>query len=327
MATAAPPVTFADVREAAARLQGIAHRTPVLTSRTLNALVGAEVFIKAENFQRIGAFKFRGAYNAAAQLPPDRLARGIAAYSSGNHAQAVALAARELGTTAVILMPEDAPRSKREATAGYGAEVVTYDRYTEDRTALGHALAEDRGLALIPPYDHPHVIAGQGTAALELLEETGPLDALLVPVGGGGLIAGSATAAKALHPGTRVIGVEPEAGDDTKRSLEAGTRVTVPVPRTIADGQALATPGEITFPLNQRLVDAVALVSDAEIVTAMRFAFERLKIVLEPSGATPLAALLAGRVDSPPRRIGVIASGGNIDVDRFTALTGRPDLG
>ncbi|WP_225811188.1 threo-3-hydroxy-L-aspartate ammonia-lyase [Streptomyces spinosus] len=327
MATAAPPVTFADVREAAARLQGIAHRTPVLTSRTLNALVGAEVFIKAENFQRIGAFKFRGAYNAAAQLPPDRLARGIAAYSSGNHAQAVALAARELGTTAVILMPEDAPRSKREATAGYGAEVVTYDRYTEDRTALGHALAEDRGLDLIPPYDHPHVIAGQGTAALELLEETGPLDALLVPVGGGGLIAGSATAAKALHPGTRVIGVEPEAGDDTKRSLEAGTRVTVPVPRTIADGQALATPGEITFPLNQRLVDAVALVSDAEIVTAMRFAFERLKIVLEPSGATPLAALLAGRIDSPPRRIGVIASGGNIDVDRFTALTGRPDLG
>ncbi|MET8563726.1 threo-3-hydroxy-L-aspartate ammonia-lyase [Streptomyces flaveolus] len=327
MTATAPPVTFADVREAAARLEGIAHRTPVLTSRTLDSLVGAEVFIKAENFQRIGAFKFRGAYNAAAQLPPDQLAKGIAAYSSGNHAQAVALAARELGTTAVILMPEDAPRSKREATAGYGAEVVTYDRYTQDRTALGHALAEDRGLALIPPYDHPHVIAGQGTAALELLQETGPLDALLVPVGGGGLIAGSATAATALHPGIRVIGVEPEAGDDTKRSLEAGTRVTVPVPRTIADGQALATPGEITFPLNQRLVDAIALVSDAEIVTAMRFAFERLKIVLEPSGATPLAALLAGRVADPPRRIGVIASGGNIDVDRFTTLTGRPDRG
>ncbi|MBG7696948.1 threo-3-hydroxy-L-aspartate ammonia-lyase [Streptomyces sp. MC1] len=327
MAATAPPVTFADVREAAARLEGIAHRTPVLTSRTLDSLVGAEVFIKAENFQRIGAFKFRGAYNAAAQLPPDQLAKGIAAYSSGNHAQAVALAARELGTTAVILMPEDAPRSKREATAGYRAEVVTYDRYTQDRTALGHALAEDRGLALIPPYDHPHVIAGQGTAALELLQETGPLDALLVPVGGGGLIAGSATAATALHPGIRVIGVEPEAGDDTKRSLEAGTRVTVPVPRTIADGQALATPGEITFPLNQRLVDAIALVSDAEIVTAMRFAFERLKIVLEPSGATPLAALLAGRVENPPRRIGIIASGGNIDVDRFTTLTARPDRG
>jgi threonine dehydratase len=317
---AEPPVSFADVREAAARLEGIVHRTPVLTSRTLNLRVGAEVFIKAENFQRIGAFKFRGAYNAAAQLPPDQLAKGIAAYSSGNHAQATALAARELGTSAVILMPQDAPRSKLEATAGYGAEIVTYDRYTQDRTALGHALAADRGLALIPPYDHPHVIAGQGTAALELLQETGPLDALLVPVGGGGLIAGSATAATALHPGIRVIGVEPEAGDDTKRSLESGARVTIPVPRTIADGQALATPGEITFPVNQRLVDSIALVSDAEIVTAMRFAFERLKIVLEPSGATPLAALLAGRVGNLPRRIGIIASGGNIDVDRFTAL-------
>ncbi|MFF4710579.1 threo-3-hydroxy-L-aspartate ammonia-lyase [Streptomyces eurythermus] len=319
---AAPPLTFADVREAAARLQDVAHRTPVLTSRTLDSLVGAEVFIKAENFQRIGAFKFRGAYNAIAQLPPEQLAKGVAAYSSGNHAQATALAARELGTHAVILMPEDAPRSKREATAGYGAEVVTYDRYTEDRTALGHALAEDRGLALIPPYDHPHVMAGQGTAALELLEETGPLDALVVPVGGGGLIAGSATAATALHPGIRIIGVEPEAGDDTRRSLAAGTRVTIPVPRTIADGQALATPGELTFPLNQRLVEAIAVVTDAEIVTAMRFAFERLKIVLEPSGATPLAALLAGRVDRLPRRIGVIASGGNIDAARFTALVG-----
>ncbi|GAA1500233.1 threo-3-hydroxy-L-aspartate ammonia-lyase [Streptomyces bangladeshensis] len=327
MATAALPVSFADVREAAARLRGIAHRTPVLTSRTLDSLVGAEVFIKAENVQRMGAFKFRGAYNAIAQLPPEQRAKGIAAYSSGNHAQATALAARELGTTAVILMPEDAPRSKREATAGYGAEVVTYDRYTQDRAALAHALAEDRGLTLIPPYDHPHVIAGQGTAALELLEETGPLDALLVPVGGGGLIAGSATAATALHPGIRVIGVEPEAGDDTKRSLEAGTRVTVPVPRTIADGQALATPGEITFPINQRLVDSIALVSDDEIRTAMRFAFERLKTVLEPSGATPLAALLAGRVENPPRRIGVIASGGNIDVDRFIALTQRPERG
>ncbi|UFR06302.1 threo-3-hydroxy-L-aspartate ammonia-lyase [Streptomyces sp. Go40/10] len=327
MATAAPPVSFADVREAAARLRGIAHRTPVLTSRTLDSLVGAEVFIKAENHQRMGAFKFRGAYNAIARLTAEQRAQGIAAYSSGNHAQATALAARELGTTAVIVMPEDAPRSKLAATLGYGAEVVTYDRYTQDRSALAHALAEERGLTLIPPYDHPDVIAGQGTAALELLEETGPLDALLVPVGGGGLIAGSATAATALHPGIRVIGVEPEAGDDTKRSLEAGARVTVPVPRTIADGQALDTPGEITFPINQRLVDSIALVSDAEIVTAMRFAFERLKTVLEPSGATPLAALLAGRVENPPRRIGVIASGGNIDVDRFAALTQRPERG
>ncbi|MFF8401583.1 threo-3-hydroxy-L-aspartate ammonia-lyase [Streptomyces sp. NPDC015684] len=316
---AALPVTFDDIREAAVRLDGVAHRTPVLTSRTLDARVGAEVFIKCENFQRVGAFKIRGAYNAAAQLSPRQLVKGIAAYSSGNHAQATALAARELGTSAVILMPEDAPRSKREATAGYGAEIVTYDRYTEDRTALGEALAAERGLALIPPYDHPHVIAGQGTAALELLDETGPLDALLVPVGGGGLIAGSAVAAKALHPRVRVVGVEPEAGDDTKRSLESGARVTVPVPRTIADGQAVPTPGEITFTINQRLVDAITLVTDEEIIGAMRFAFERLKIVLEPSGATALAALLAGRLDLPPR-IGVIASGGNIDAERFSRL-------
>ncbi|MFF3636725.1 threo-3-hydroxy-L-aspartate ammonia-lyase [Streptomyces sp. NPDC002250] len=320
---AASPVSFDDVREAAARLRGIAHRTPVLTSRTLNSAVDAEVFVKCENFQRVGAFKFRGAYNAAARLSPGQLAKGIAAYSSGNHAQATALAARELGTSAVILMPEDAPRSKLAATAGYGAEVVTYDRYAQDRTALGEALAEDRGLALIPPYDHPDVIAGQGTAALELLEETGELDALLVPVGGGGLIAGSATAAKALHPGIRVIGVEPEAGDDTRLSLASGARVTIPVPRTIADGQALATPGEITFPINQRLVDAVSVVSDEEIVHTMRFVFERLKIVLEPSGASALAALMAGRVDNPPRRIGVIASGGNIDTERFAALLAR----
>ncbi|MFF9267095.1 threo-3-hydroxy-L-aspartate ammonia-lyase [Streptomyces rochei] len=321
--TAAPPVTFVDVRDAAARLDGVAHRTPVLTSRALDALVGAETFVKCENFQRVGAFKFRGAHNAASRLSAGQLAKGIAAYSSGNHAQAVALAARELGATAVVLMPEDAPRAKREATAGYGAEIVTYDRYTQDRTALGEALAEERGLALIPPYDHPHVIAGQGTAALELLEETGPLDALVVPVGGGGLIAGSATAAKALHPGIRVIGVEPEAGDDTKRSLDSGARVTIPVPRTIADGQALPTPGELTFSLNRRLVDAITLVSDDEIVAAMRFAFERLKIVLEPSGATALAALLAGRPEPRPRRIGVIASGGNVDAGRFAELIGR----
>ncbi|MEV7867735.1 threo-3-hydroxy-L-aspartate ammonia-lyase [Streptomyces sp. NPDC088124] len=320
--TAALPVTFDDVREAAVRLDGIAHRTPVLTSRTLDALVGAEVFIKCENFQRVGAFKFRGAYNAAAQLSPGQLARGIAAYSSGNHAQAAALAARELGTGAVILMPEDAPRSKREATAGYGAEIVTYDRYTQDRTALGEALAAGRGLALIPPYDHPHVIAGQGTAALELFEETGELDTLVVPVGGGGLMAGSALTAKTLYPGMRTVGVEPDSGDDTKRSLEAGERVTIPVPRTLADGQALPTPGEITFAVNRRLVDAIALVSDDEIRDAMRFAFERLKIVLEPSGATALAALLAGRIGNRRRRIGVIASGGNIDIRRFTDIIG-----
>ncbi|MFJ1967958.1 pyridoxal-phosphate dependent enzyme [Streptomyces sp. NPDC087903] len=322
MTTTTPPVTLDDVRAAAARIEGVAHRTPVLRSRTLDALVGAEVHLKCENFQRVGAFKFRGAYHAAARLTPEQLARGIAAYSSGNHAQAVALAARELGTTAVIVMPEDAPRSKREATAGYGAEIVTYDRYTEDRVAVAEALAAERGLALIPPYEHPHVIAGQGTAALELLEESGELDALVVPVGGGGLIAGSATAAKGLHPGIRVIGVEPEAGDDTKRSLAAGRRVSVPVPRTIADGQALDTPGELTFSVNRRLVDDIALVSDEEIRDAMRFAFERLKIVVEPSGATPLAALLTGRTGPLPRRIGAILSGGNIDAERFALLCG-----
>ncbi|GJF26725.1 MULTISPECIES: pyridoxal-phosphate dependent enzyme [Streptomyces] len=322
MTTTTPPVTLDDVRSAAARLDGVAHRTPVLRSRTLDALVGAEVLLKCENFQRVGAFKFRGAYNAASRLTPEESARGIAAYSSGNHAQAVALAARELGTTAVIVMPEDAPPSKREATAGYGAEIVTYDRYTGDRVAIAEALAAERGLTLIPPYEHPHVIAGQGTAALELVEESGELDALIVPVGGGGLIAGSATAVKGLHAGTRVLGVEPEAGDDTKRSLEAGRRVSVPVPHTIADGQALHTPGELTFSLNRRLVDGIVLVSDDEIRDAMRFAFERLKIVLEPSGATPLAALLTGRAGPLPRRVGAILSGGNVDAGRFARLCG-----
>jgi threonine dehydratase len=313
-------VTLEDVRDAAVRIKGVAHRTPVLRSRTLDALVGAEVFVKCENFQRIGAFKFRGAYNAASRLSAAQTANGIAAYSSGNHAQAVALAARELGTTAVILMPEDTPRSKMEATAGYGAEIVTYDRYTGDRVAIGEALAADRGLALIPPYEHPHVIAGQGTAPLELLEEVGDVDALVVPVGGGGLIAGSATAAKGLRSGTRIIGVEPEAGDDTKRSLEAGRRVSVPVPRTVADGQAADIPGELTFSVNRRLVDGIALVSDDQIRDAMRFAFERMKIVVEPSGASALAALLAHRVDRLPRRVGVIVSGGNISAERFTRI-------
>ncbi|MFF4395019.1 pyridoxal-phosphate dependent enzyme [Streptomyces sp. NPDC001480] len=317
-----PPVSLDDVRDAAARIKGVAHRTPVLRSRTLDELVGAEVFVKCENLQRVGAFKFRGAYNAASRLSPERLAKGIAAYSSGNHAQAVALAARELGTTAVILMPEDTPRAKLEATAGYGAEIVTYDRYTGDRVAIGEALAADRGLELIPPYEHPHVIAGQGTAALELIEEAGELDALVVPVGGGGLIAGSATAAKGLLPDIRVIGVEPEAGDDTKRSLEAGRRVSVPVPRTIADGQAADIPGELTFSINRRLLDGIALVDDDEIREAMRFAFERLKTVVEPSGASALAALLAHRVEPLPRRVGLILSGGNIGAERFAELLG-----
>ncbi|MFG2576609.1 pyridoxal-phosphate dependent enzyme [Streptomyces sp. NPDC048481] len=322
MTTTPLPITLDDVRDAAVRLKGVAHRTPVLRSRTLDRAVGAEVLLKCENFQRVGAFKFRGAYNAASRLSPEQLARGIAAYSSGNHAQAVALAARELGTTAVIVMPEDAPRSKRAATEAYGAEIVTYDRYTGDRVAVAEALAADRGLALIPPYEHPHVMAGQGTAALELLEEAGELDALLVPVGGGGLLAGSVTAVKGVRPGVRVVGVEPQEGDDTKRSLEAGRRVGIPVPRTIADGQAVHIPGELTFSVNRRLVDEITLVSDDEIRAAMRFAFERLKIVTEPSGASGLAALLAGRVTVTGGRIGVIVSGGNVDAARFAELCG-----
>jgi threonine dehydratase len=320
--TSNPPITLDDVRSAADQIKGVAHRTPVVTSRTLDAIVGARVFLKCENLQRIGAFKFRGAYNAVSRLSPEQLAKGIAAYSSGNHAQAVALAARELGSTAVIVMPEDTPASKLAAVAGYGAEIITYDRYTGNREAIGAALAAERGLALIPPYEHPHVMAGQGTAALELLEEVGELDSLLVPVGGGGLMAGSATAAKGLQPDIRMVGVEPEAGDDTMRSLDAGERVAIPVPRTIADGQAASIPGALTFSVNERLVDEIVLVSDDEIRTAMRFAFDRLKLVMEPSGATPLAALLAGRPAPLPPRVGLIVSGGNVDAERFAALLG-----
>jgi threonine dehydratase len=316
-------LSFEDVREAAKRIEGVAHRTPVLTSRTLNERVGAEVFLKAENLQRIGAFKFRGAFNAISRLSPEQLGRGVAAYSSGNHAQAVALAASLAGTTAVILMPEDAPPTKVAATKGYGAEVVTYDRYTGDRTALATQLAEERGLTLIPPYDHYDVMAGQGTVALELIEEVGQLGALLAPIGGGGLIAGCATAATALSPGIRVIGVEPEAGDDTARSLAAGERVEIAVPRTIADGQAIPIPGELTFEINRRLLAGVELVSDDEIRAAMVFAFERLKIVLEPSGACALAALLAGRIQDLPERVGVVLSGGNVGLERFVELLGQ----
>ena len=316
-------LTFEDIQAAAQRIGGAAHRTPVLTSRTLNDRVGAAVFLKAENFQRIGAFKFRGAYNAVSRLTAEQLGRGVAAYSSGNHAQAVALAASLAGTSAVILMPADAPPTKVAATRGYGAEVVTYDRYTEDRTAIALELAETRGLTLIPPYDHYDVMAGQGTVALELIEEVGQLGALLVPVGGGGLMAGCATAATTLSPGIRMIGVEPAAGDDHARSLAAGRRVEIEIPRTIADGQAIASPGELTFEVNSRLVDSFELVSDDEIRDAMVFAFERLKIVLEPSGASALAALLTGRIEGLPERVGVVLSGGNVGLERFVELLGR----
>ena len=304
----------ADVEAAARRLEGVANRTPVFTSRTLDQRVGARVFLKAESLQRAGAFKFRGAYNAISQLDEP----GVAAFSSGNHAQAVALAARLTGKQAVILMPLDAPPAKVEATRGYGAEVVTYDRYTEDREALGRALAAERGLALVPPYDDEQVMAGQGTAALELLAQVGELDTLVAPVGGGGLIAGCATA---LEGSVRVVGVEPEAGDDTRRSLEAGERVAIDVPRTIADGLQVTAPGRLTFEVNARLVDEIVTVSDAEIVEAMAFLFDRMKLVTEPSGAVGVAALLRGRIHTAGR-VGVIVSGGNVGLDRFRELLG-----
>jgi threonine dehydratase len=292
-------------------------------SRTLDDRVGARVVLKAENLQRVGAFKFRGAYNAVASLGAAERARGVVTVSSGNHAQALTLAAALHGVPALILMPQDAPDSKVAATAGYGAEIVRFDRYAEDREALLAQAVSERGMVGVHAYDDERVMAGQGTVALELLADAGPepLDALLVPVGGGGLIAGCATVARALAPACRVIGVEPEAGDDTRRSLAAGERVHVPVAATIADGQQLPTPGERTWPVIRERVDAIALASDAEIVAAMRFLFERVKLVVEPSGACALAALLAGRVElDGAQRIGVVLSGGNVDAQRFAAL-------
>jgi threonine dehydratase len=309
-----------DVTRAATRLAGVAHRTPVLTSSTLDERVGGQVFIKAETFQRMGAFKFRGAYNAVSSLSTDDRGRGVCAVSSGNHAQAVALAARLCGTRAVILMPSDAPALKRAATEGYGAEVVEYERYGEDREELVHQLAAERDMVLVHPFDNPLVMAGQGTVALELLDDVPRLDMLMVPVGGGGLIAGCATACAALSPRTRVIGVEPEAGDDVARSLASGERVRIHVGRTIADGQQAATPGELTWPIIQALAAEVLTVTDAQIVDAMRFLFERMKLVVEPSGASAFAALLAGTAATDGRRVGVVLSGGNIGADAFGAL-------
>jgi threo-3-hydroxy-L-aspartate ammonia-lyase len=303
-----------DLRAAAALLDGVARRTPVVTSRTLDERAGGRVFLKAENLQRGGAFKFRGAYNTIASLPPGV---DVFAYSSGNHAQAVALASGLLGRKATILMPEDAPELKVRATRGYGAEIVTYDRYTQDRDALGAALAEERGLALVKPFDDPLIMAGAGTAALELLAEVGELDLVVTPVGGGGLLSGSAIAARAAGV-ARVVGVEPAAGDDMRRSLASGERVRIDVPRTIADGLQTIQPGEHTFPVVQRLVDDVVTVTDEQLIEAMRFAFERLKLVLEPSGAAGLAAVLDGVVRGA--RVGVVLSGGNVGADRFAEL-------
>jgi len=317
------PVTYADVAAAAATLAGHAHRTPVLTSRTVDARTGARVYFKCENFQRIGAFKFRGAFNALSRLPDEQKRRGVLAYSSGNHAQAVALAAQLLGMEAVIVMPRDAPQVKLAATRGYGAEVVTYDKHAETREALAARIAAERGLAVIPPYDHPHVIAGQGTAAKELFEETGPLDWLLVCCGGGGLISGCALAAHALSPGCRVVGVEPEAGDDATRSFRTRTLQTCHNPDTIADGARTHSLGKLTFPLVLRYVHDMVTVDDTALLRAMLYLWERMKIVVEPTGALAAAGLFEGRVDARGARVGVIVSGGNVDLADVCARIGR----
>ncbi len=305
--------TYDDVVAAAGRIAGIAHRTPVLTSRTADARTGATLFFKAENLQRAGAFKFRGAYNAIAKLPEDAKRRGVVAFSSGNHAQAIAYAGQLQNVPTVIIMPKDAPAMKVAATKGYGGEVVLYDRYTEDREAIGRRLSAERGLTLIPPYDHEDVIAGQGTAAKELFEEVGPLDMLFVCLGGGGLLAGSALAAKALSPDCRVFGVEPEAGNDGQQSFRSGQIVRIPVPSTIADGAQTTYLGNKTFPLIRSLAEDIVTVSDAMLVEAMRFFVERMKIVVEPTGCLSAAAALNGVVPCAGKRVGVIISGGNVD--------------
>lgn len=308
---------FDSVRRAAGRLAGVAHRTPVLRSATADALTGAQLFFKCENLQRMGAFKFRGAYNAIAALDTPARRAGVLAFSSGNHAQAIALAARLLGVQATIVMPADAPAAKLAATRGYGGEVVTYDRFTEDREAISKQLAAERGLTLIPPYDHPEVIAGQGTAALELIEDAGPLDALYVCLGGGGLLSGCLLAANALAPDCAVFGVEPEAGDDARQSLRAGRIVSIPVPRTIADGAMTTHLGALTFPIIQQRVRDIVTVSDARLVEQMRFFAERMKLVVEPTGCLAAAAAFDAAADWRGKRVGVIVSGGNVDLANY----------
>ncbi len=315
----------ADIDAAAARLAGIAHRTPVATSRFADQHSGAQLFFKCENLQRMGAFKFRGAYNALAQFDAGQRERGVIAFSSGNHAQAVALSARLLGMPSVIVMPADSPAAKLAATREYqqgqrGSEVVLYDRYKEDREAIGKRLASERGMTLIPPYDHPHVMAGQGTAAAELIDEVGQLDKLVVCIGGGGLVSGSAVAAHGRLPGIEVIGVEPAAGNDTQRSLAEGRIVRIDTPRTIADGAQTQSSGELTFPIIQRLVRRIVTVTDAHLVRTMRFFAERMKMVVEPTGCLAAAALLEGVIDARGQRVGVILSGGNVDMARYASL-------
>jgi threonine dehydratase len=319
---AAPaPVTYADVEAAAARLEGVAHRTPVATSSQFDDLAGCEAYFKCENLQRMGAFKFRGAYNALASLDADARRRGVVAFSSGNHAQAVALAGRLLGVPATIVMPADAPAVKVAATRGYGAEVVLYDRSKgEDRAELAARITREKGASLVPPFDHKDVIAGQGTAAKELIEDVGPLDYLFVCCGGAGLLSGCAIAAEHLSPGAKVIGVEPEAGDDAARSFRTKQLVHIGVPDTIADGARTQSLGTLTFPLVLRHVSDIITVSDAQLVEAMRFLWERMKLVVEPTGALATAGVLGRAIDVRDRRVGIILSGGNVDLKAIAAF-------
>lgn len=312
--------TYDDVVAAAARLEGHAHRTPVMRSRTVDALLGAEVAFKCEPFQRGGSFKFRGAFNALSQLSAAQRTAGVVAFSSGNHAQAVALAARLLGVPATIVMPHDSPAIKLAATRGYGAEIVIYDRFTEDREAISRRLASEQGRTLIPPFDHPHIIAGQGTATKELLDEVGPLDVLFVCMGGGGLVSGAALAARALSPHCKVYGVEPEAGNDGQQSFRSGARVRIPTPNTIADGAQTQQVGELTFAIIQRELADVLTVSDAQLVEAMHLFAERMKLVVEPTGCLAFAGARHGGINLRGKRVGVIVSGGNIDLARYGEL-------
>jgi threo-3-hydroxy-L-aspartate ammonia-lyase len=314
--------TFADVSAAADRIAGAAHRTPTLTSRTADEESGAQLFFKCENFQRMGAFKFRGAYNALSRFDAAQRKAGVVAFSSGNHAQAIALAARLLDMPATIVMPNDAPLAKVAATKGYGGEIVLYDRYQEDREAIGRRLAERHGLTLIPPFDHPDVIAGQGTAAKELIEDVGPLDALFVCLGGGGLLSGSALAARALAPACKVYGVEPEAGDDGQRAFRAGHLVHIDTPKTIADGAQTQSLGKTTFEIIRRDVDDVFTASDAELVECMRFFASRMKMIVEPTGCLSFAAARRMKSELKGKRVGIIVSGGNVDLARFGTLVG-----
>lgn len=305
-------VTWQDVEAASARIAGVAHHTPVLTSTTADERTGGQLFFKAENHQRMGAFKFRGAYNAISQFTPEQMRGGVIAFSSGNHAQAIALAAQLLGTRATIVMPEDAPPNKLAATRGYGADVVLYDRYSEDREAIGNRIAAEQGGTVIPPYDHPHIIAGQGTAAKELIEEVGELDIVITSLGGGGLLGGTAIATHALCPAANIYGVEPAAGNDGQRSFRSGEIVTIETPKTIADGAQTLHLGNITFPIIQEHVTDIVTATDDEILDAMRFLAYRMKTVVEPTGALPLAAIFNGQIDVTGKRVGIVLSGGNV---------------